>query len=259
MLANNADNTEKVLMEEMSWIEIQAALDAGKNTVLIMAGAIEQHGPHLPTGTDTMLGYERGARLARALENALVAPVIRPGLSQHHMHFPGTITIKVQTFKQLLRDYCESLAHHGFKNMVLIPTHGGNFGAMEEVLPEIQIDLPDSRIILMRRGDSKAAHRAIQAKFNVDSIRSGIHAGLVETAIMLVHRKDLVQMAHAPEGWIGEFNEQAALTLNSKGTHALSANGVLGDARGATDVLGEQYVAEWTAIYARIIRERLQA
>ena len=248
---------ERVLMEEMSWREIKAALEAGARTVLIMAGSVEQHGPHLPTGTDAMLGYERGVRLAHALGNALVAPVIRPGLSEHHMSFPGSLTLQPETFKAILVEYCQSLARHGFENLVLIPTHGGNYAAMEEMVPIIQKGLPACRIILMTRQDSLAAHQTIQPKLNVDRLKAGVHAGEVETAMMMVHRRDLVRMEHAPEGWIGEFDEEAARILNEQGTRALSPNGVLGDARGATEDLGENYAAEWTELYARLIRARL--
>jgi creatinine amidohydrolase len=62
-------------MEEMSWVEIKDAIERGKTTVLVISGSIEQHGPHLPTGTDTYLAYEAGQRAARRLGYALVAPV----------------------------------------------------------------------------------------------------------------------------------------------------------------------------------------
>jgi creatinine amidohydrolase len=245
-------------MEEMSSREIGAALAAGKRTVLIMAGSVEQHGPHLPTGTDAMLGYERGTRLALALGDALVAPVIRPGLSEHHMNFPGSFTLQPETFKALLLDYCHSLARHGFQNLVLIPTHGGNYSAMEEMLPKIQSSLPDCRVVLMSREDSLGAHRSIQGRLQVDPLKAGVHAGEVETAMMIVHRPDLVTMELAPEGWIGQFDDEANKILNERGIQALSANGVLGDARGASQELGEQYAALWTDDYAHVIRERLK-
>jgi creatinine amidohydrolase len=248
---------EQVLLEEMTWRAIREALDNGKDTVLVMVGAIEQHGPHLPTGTDTMLGYERGIRLAKALGNALIAPVIRPGRSDHHMHFPGTITLSPETFKAMVIEFCVSLGQHGFKNMVLIPTHGGNYGAMEEVLPKIQETLPGVNVILIGREDSKAAHARIQPQLNVDPLRAGVHSGLAETALMLASRPELVHMEHAQEGWLGEFDDEAGKRLAEGGTHAFSSIGVLGDARGATVELGEAYLNEWTDIYAKLIRERL--
>ena len=79
-----------------------------------------------PTGTDAYLGTAIAERAARIAGNALVAPTLRPGLSEHHMHFPGSFTLRVETFVALLEDYCESLARQGFERIVLFPSHGGN-------------------------------------------------------------------------------------------------------------------------------------
>ena len=71
-------------LEEMTWPEIRDALQNGMRTVVVCAASIEQHGPHLAERTDTTLGYAEAEALARRLGDALVAPVIRPGLSAHH-------------------------------------------------------------------------------------------------------------------------------------------------------------------------------
>src|SRR4030042_2453705 len=115
-----------VLMEKMSWVEIQEAIRKGKTTVIIVSGSIEQHGPHLPTGTDTYLGYEIAERAALKLGNALVAPVIRPALSEHHLGFPGSLTLKWKTYFAVLEDYSSSLARSEFTDLVLTSSHGGN-------------------------------------------------------------------------------------------------------------------------------------
>ncbi len=69
---------DNVLMEEMTWPEIKRAMQTGKNTVILVAASIEQHGPHLPTATDTIIGYALAEAVAKKLGIALVAPVIRP-------------------------------------------------------------------------------------------------------------------------------------------------------------------------------------
>ena len=94
----------KILMEEMDWEEIRDAVDSGKTTVILVSGATEQHGPHLPTGTDTILGYAVAVRAAVQLGNALVAPVIRPALSEHHMGFPGSFTLSWETYLAVLEE-----------------------------------------------------------------------------------------------------------------------------------------------------------
>ena len=120
-----------VLMEEMTWREIQQALHDGADTAILVAASVEQHGPHLPTGTDTMIGYALAAAVAAKMGNALVAPVIRPALSGHHMDFPGTITLRMKTFVKVVEEYCFSFQKQGFKNIVLFVSHGGNADALK--------------------------------------------------------------------------------------------------------------------------------
>ena len=104
-----------VLLEEMTSPQIRAAIDAGYDTAIVCAGAIEQHGRHLPIGMDAMDGKLFAVRIAEELGNALAAPVIRPGCSDHHMAFAGTISISVSLLQDLCRAYCRCLSHHGFK------------------------------------------------------------------------------------------------------------------------------------------------
>lgn len=115
------------LLEEMTWPEIQAAMKNGCDTVVIYAASIEQHGPALPEMTDTILGYAAASDLAKRLGNALAAPLIRPGLSAHHMCFPGSITLRPETFRAVVEDYISAYVHHGFRTIVLASSHGGQF------------------------------------------------------------------------------------------------------------------------------------
>ena len=118
---------ERLLMEEMSWREIEEAIAGGKTTAILAVASIEQHGPHLPTGTDTYLGCALAEGIARELGNALVAPVMRPGLSEHHLDFPGTVTLTQETFMRVLQEHCTCLARHGFQDIVLISSHGTSY------------------------------------------------------------------------------------------------------------------------------------
>ncbi len=86
-------NNLETRLERLSWPEVAAALAAGKTTAIIVVASSEQHGPHLPEATDALIGEGLAVRLAQRLGNALVAPVIRPGCSSHHLDFPGTISI----------------------------------------------------------------------------------------------------------------------------------------------------------------------
>src|SRR3989304_5372215 len=89
-------------------------------------GAVEQPGPHLPLGTDAIFGDEIGLAVAERLD-AFLAPTVRVGFSPHHMAFAGTLTVNEETFHAVARSIVRALAEHGFRRIVLLPTHGGNF------------------------------------------------------------------------------------------------------------------------------------
>ena len=124
-----------VLLEEMTWPAVRDAIAAGKTSVVFACGAIEQHGPHLPLATDAYLGTAIAERAARIAGNTLVAPTLRPGLSEHHMDFPGSLTLRFETFMAVLEDCCVSLASHGFTRIVIFPSHGGNADTMKAWTP----------------------------------------------------------------------------------------------------------------------------
>ena len=125
-------------MEEMTWPEVGQALEAGFTTVVVALGATEQHGPHLPLLVDAARGDRLGLEVARRLGNALVAPTIRVGCSEHHMAFPGTLSLRRQTLEALCMDYTVSLARHGFRRVCFVPSHGGNFAPLAEMLDDLR-------------------------------------------------------------------------------------------------------------------------
>src|SRR5438067_6838738 len=122
----------ELFLERMTWTEVAAALDRGMRRAVVCAAATEQHGPHLPEATDALLGAACAEGLARRLGDALVAPIIRPGCSEHHMGFAGTVTISERLLMDTLDAYLESLRRHGFERFVVFSSHGGNFPTLAE-------------------------------------------------------------------------------------------------------------------------------
>ena len=116
-------------LDKQTWPEVDAELRAGRDTVVIAFGATEQHGHHLPLATDALIGDHFARQLAERLD-AFVAPTVRVGCSSHHLAFPGTLSISEETFHSLVADLVGSLAGAGFGRIVLVPTHGGNFGPL---------------------------------------------------------------------------------------------------------------------------------
>lgn len=247
-------------LDEMAWPEVKAAIDDGRTTVVAAAGSMEQHGPHLPLQTDTLLGTFLVAAIVERIPGAFQGPTIPFGVSSHHMPFAGTITLDTETFKTVVRQYAESLAHHGFKNIVIIPSHGGNFGPLRELEDETGGKVGDARLITFN--DLMGFMDVMVAVGEADGITPGIagaHAGEAETSLVMAAREDLAQMDYAIEGYVGDFGEEAAAKIFSEGMPALTDNGILGDARPADRERGIRYRDSMADALAEWIRERIPA
>ena len=126
--------------EELTWMEVRDAVRAGKTTVLIGTGGVEQNGPYVAGGKhnyvlQTVLPY-----IAREIGNALIAPVVKfvpegriEPRPSGHMAYPGTISLEQATFEALLTDICRSYKAHGFRDIILIGDSGGNQRGMQNV------------------------------------------------------------------------------------------------------------------------------
>ncbi len=245
---------DTVLMEEMTWVEVREAIRNGRRRVIVMLGAMEQHGPHLPIGTDTYLGYAVGEGLARRLGDALVAPVVSLGYSVGHLPMAGTVSIEEATLEALIIDVCRSLARHGFGEIILLCSHGGNYRALRDVLPRLRSEHRTIRISAITDFDEWLEHtRQFAAQEQLDVSRLGVHAGQGETSLMLASRPDLVQMEKACEGFLGD----ASIRWRAKvppPMDSMSPTGILGDARGATAGLGQKMLTARIARLAEMIQ-----
>jgi creatinine amidohydrolase len=247
---------QKINLFEMTRPEVEQAIADGIDTVIITIGSTEQHGLHLPLGTDAIWGEVLGDRVARALGNALLTPGLRIGCSEHHMDFPGSLTLGRETFIQVVADLCRSLAHHGFGCIVLLPTHGGNFAPLAKAVEAIRPELPEVKIIAFT--DLTAFMGEI---FRVGKARkvmpeqAGAHSGEFETSLMLAVRPELVAMEVAQPGYVGDQLSIAPVVFE-KGFRAVTDNGVLGDPRDASAANGETYLAAMTDLIVRFIKDQ---
>jgi creatinine amidohydrolase/Fe(II)-dependent formamide hydrolase-like protein len=130
---------DSLFLEDMTWTEVRDALRAGKTTVLVPTGGVEQNGPYLATGKHNYILRATTEAIARRLGNALVAPIV-PFVPEGnidppsgHMKYPGTISVTEETYERLLIDLCSSLRVHGFRNIVLLGDSDGNQEGMKAV------------------------------------------------------------------------------------------------------------------------------
>ena len=248
----------RVRMSEMTRVDIQKALDRGFGTVVFAVGSNEQHGPHLPTCTDSLIGDVLANKVAGRLGRALQAPSVYVGCSEPHMVFPGAISLRPETLKSLIHDYCVSLAKQGFKNIVILPSHGGNFNAVREVTDELNQNLEGTKVVSYT--DLKGLLGFLtefSSKYGITAGESGAHAGESETSMVLAIRKDLVDMKNAETGFLGSFDDKTMGLMYSQGIKAISKNGVLGDPRKAEIGQGEEYLELWAEKMVDFVRKQV--
>jgi len=241
----------------MVWPEVESALENGTKTAIVAVGSIEQHGPHLPLNMDTLDGDELSRRIATKLSDALAAPTIRPGCSGHHMEFPGTITVPPETLMDIIRSYCRSLDEHGFESIVLVPTHGGNFGPVKTVAPDIAREIEATVIPLADLDEHMQLLNEGLDEAGIEYEQDVIHAGAAETAMILAIDEGFVRTENIEPGSEGDISPARLL---SEGFKSITENGVLGDPTEATAEAGEviiQNVVETYVERIKIERERV--
>ena len=249
-----------VLLEEMTWPEIESAMKRGMDTVLIIAASVEQHGPALPEITDTVRGYAEGIDLAKRLGNTLVAPVIRPGLSQHHMHFPGSITLRPEVFKGIVEDYVEAYILHGFRTIILTSSHGGNYGALAEITEELASKHPEICIVSgCGSGELDEILIQMEQSEGLPVGTCGGHACDWETSEMMMLDEAYVRKDKLQQGYVGPITDEILDRFFHKGVDAVSEIGVWGDPTGANAERGKRYFEFYQDMQEKAIRRNLEA
>lgn len=235
---------EALRLELLTSVEVADAVRAGVRTVIVPCGAVEQHGAHLPLSVDADHADHLGLLLAARIGNALVAPTIRVGCSSHHLEFSGTISLQDETFEMVVRDYCTSLARHGFERILIFTAHVGNCPPLAAMLPRLRSAVPSScRVSAFT--DSRAwleTWRDAVAEAGGDPIKVGGHADLAETSVMLDIHPDRVRPHAYQAGKLGLLSAADLELMWRDGLRAVSANGILGDPQGSTVAIGRHCI-----------------
>jgi creatinine amidohydrolase len=188
----------KVCYAELTWPEMREAITR-QPVVLLPFGTVEDHGHHLPLNTDNIIVEELCLEAAlRAPGELLVMPLIPYGLNEHHMDFPGTISIDMQTLLAYVSDAAISVARHGFSHVLVVNGHGSNAPIADLAARRVVLE---TGIICGAMSPNAAIDPTLAEPTLSEMRRSGpggiAHAGEYETALMLHLRPDLVQMDKA--------------------------------------------------------------
>ncbi|HEX2101522.1 MAG TPA: creatininase family protein, partial [Candidatus Synoicihabitans sp.] len=233
--------------------ELEALPEKERAFVIIPTGAIEQHGPHLPVGVDSILGQ---AWLDHALPRlppelpVWVAPPITFGKSNEHVGFPGTIHVSAKTLRRLLLSLARQLHDLGFRQIGLLNTHGGNSAVLVYTLREIQTTLG------LRAG---LIGHPFRPELSAQEAEYGFHAGQWETALMLAAATATVRMDRAVAEFPARIEDPGQLRPeNAPATYSwisrdISRSGVMGDATRATREEGERWLDQASAALAQRI------
>ena len=232
----------------LTWTEIQAMPDKENVVILQPVGAIEQHGPHLPLAVDAAIGQ---AVLGKALQQlpgsvpAYVLPSLYYGKSNEHWHFPGTITLSVQTLLATLMEVGESLYRAGFRKLAFVNSHGGQPQVIELVARDLHQQYEDFIVLpLFTWRVPNEANDWLTEKEQA----LGIHAGDAETSLLLSILPDQVKMERAIAEYPYGLPPDSLLSMEGKlpfawTTRDLSQSGVLGDPTTATKEKGDRILA----------------
>ena len=203
--------------------------------LLVPLGATEQHGPHLPLCTDTVIACAVAEGAARDRADVALAPALPYGASGEHAAFPGTLSLGLDALETALVELMRSADH--FTDVVLVSWHGGNADAV-------------GRAVARSRADGRAAS---WWEPRLAGAGTDVHAGRIETSLMLAIAPELV----GDDRPAGPSEPITALlpALRQGGVRTVSSNGVLGDARGATAAEGRAllggFVADLTAFLTK--------
>jgi creatinine amidohydrolase len=244
-----------VMWKEMTAEDINRQAAAGA-AVLLPVASIEQHGPHLPVGVDTILCEEvckAAATLASRDTPVIVAPTLWCGMAEHHVAFGGTFTFDIPTYRAVLLSLLGSIGRAGFGKVMIVNGHGGNMSALNAFLPDFSrgLDLTVRATTYFMLANDRIGDV-------LDRQKSVMHACEVETSMMMAVAGPSVKPERLDEAHCPGFTDARSILASEmqqfRSFKTITPSGVIGDARTASAAKGEQLLK----LCAEALAERLR-
>jgi creatinine amidohydrolase len=247
-------------LEHLSWQEVRRQAQRPGSSVIWPIGAVEQHGPHLPLGTDALFAERVSDAVLEALDPALPIwrlPLQSVGFSPEHRGFAGTLSLPAELMISLVTSIGCDLADAGFRRLVLLNAHGGQIGLLEVAGRQLRTLRPRMAVLpcFLWRGPEGIAELLPEPERS-----EGLHAGLAETSLMLHLHPELTGAERQADGPGSDRQPPPGWSLEGAApcswlTREISSSGVVGDPRPASAELGRQ-------LFERLVegwRKRLEA
>jgi creatinine amidohydrolase len=199
-MARPIDMHDSIWIEDLTMMEVRDLIKAGKTTALILAGGIEENGPYLTTGKHNNVLRVTGNSIARALGNALAAPIVtlEPG-NPERVRTPGTVFLSPDTYRAVLSDMAVSLKTQGFTDVVFLGDSGGNLKPMQEVAAALNEKWKGSGVnayFVPEYYNYDEVEKFEQEALGIHEKLEGLHDDYYITSIIMVHDPNAVR---APE------------------------------------------------------------
>jgi len=244
---------------EICWPEIAA--DTSRWIAVLPLAATEQHGPHLPVGTDVMIAQAYLARVRELLSKNVPAtflPVQPIGISTEHIDYPGTLTLAADVALKSWTTIGEGVARAGLKKLVIVTSHGGNSAAMTLVAQELRAH---QKLFVVTTSWSRLSRA--ERLFPAEEVRHGIHGGAVETSIMLARYAGQVrvgQITDFPSSSMAMEKDHRWLSTQRPAPYAWQAqdlhpSGAVGNAMLASAEKGEQLLDQGARAFCELLAE----
>jgi len=241
-------------LADEAWPDLGAYFEA-ESLALVPLGSTEQHGPHLPEGTDHLIA-EAFAREAADRTGYLCTPTINIGVSPHHKQFPGTMWADPPAFRDYVESLTRNLAYHGVDRVVYVNAHGGNVEHLREVGRRLR---DDGTLYAVEWMWNESIPELVDEAFETN----GPHGGPKETALIQHRHPDLVhddRLADARDGGLVDWQDSPTVKYGARTFYDAidnTDNGVLGDQTDATAAKGAElfdaaadqlvHLCEWLA------------
>ncbi|VWX58361.1 Creatininase [Burkholderiales bacterium 8X] len=240
-----------------------ARLDSTATVAVLPLGATEQHGPHLPLGVDSMLVDGIVAAALPLLPTALPAlflPTQPIGFSPEHSNFAGTLTLSSETLIRMWKDIGAGVARAGVRKLVLFNAHGGHVGPMDVAARELRIE---HGLVVLSVSWFNLPLGEAGAQFATEEHRFGVHAGEIETSMMLALAPDKVDMREAKDFGSTSRERAANYPILGNGRSAklgwamedYNPRGAAGNAGTATAAKGQAVIDAAAAQLAALLAE----